>query len=393
MRESKDCRNSFEFDAIWYEAIKHLPRVIQGEVLTSIIEYGLYGETTGEQKQITKTVLTMVKAQIDSRIVKSRRKGGAPKGSHNNPKGRRKELTKTNQELTSELTGTNSELTAVNHKASEQSDIKCITNSQELTSKLTETNFKTNQELTGTNSELTTTQKEQVNSNPVIRPDFSIESPDNQHIKSENGSILRVTPETSENEAIVSHGGLNLFFPDSAKEEKRKEQESSPHTPFKEKEKKKEEIFKEEKIIKKEDSDLEKIIEYFNNAVKDRAIPAVIEITPPRRNAITFIRQKYGMNEIFHVIDMSVESDFLSGRSNRYGNFVASFDWIFNPDHFLKIMEGTYNNRSTPPINQQQTHSYGKDPTSRQSAEIARYKEFEAYISEAIMPPRNQLQS
>ena len=58
-------RNSFIFYDSWWIAIKNLPRDVQGDVLTAIIEYGLYGETTGQLKPIAKAMLAMVKAQID----------------------------------------------------------------------------------------------------------------------------------------------------------------------------------------------------------------------------------------------------------------------------------------------------------------------------------------
>lgn len=58
-------RDSFIFYGSWWEAIKDLPRDVQGDVLTAIVEYGLYGETTGQLKPITKALLTMAKTQID----------------------------------------------------------------------------------------------------------------------------------------------------------------------------------------------------------------------------------------------------------------------------------------------------------------------------------------
>lgn len=58
-------RNSFVFYDSWWIAIKNLPRDVQGDVLTAIVEYGLYGETTGQLKPITKAMLAIVKSQID----------------------------------------------------------------------------------------------------------------------------------------------------------------------------------------------------------------------------------------------------------------------------------------------------------------------------------------
>jgi hypothetical protein len=63
-------RNGFVFYQSWWTAIVNLPRDIQGEVLTAIIEYGLYGETTDNLKPIARTVLELVKPQIDANNTK-----------------------------------------------------------------------------------------------------------------------------------------------------------------------------------------------------------------------------------------------------------------------------------------------------------------------------------
>ena len=79
-------RDGFVFYASWLEAIKNLPREIQGEVLTAIIEYGLYGETTETPKPITKAMLALVKPQIDVNNMRyeNGKKGGRPAKSEIN---------------------------------------------------------------------------------------------------------------------------------------------------------------------------------------------------------------------------------------------------------------------------------------------------------------------
>ena len=78
-------RNSFVFYGSWWDAIKNLPRDVQGDVLTAIIEYGLTGETTGQLKPIAKAMLAMAKAQIDINKVRfeNGKKGGRPKPNDN----------------------------------------------------------------------------------------------------------------------------------------------------------------------------------------------------------------------------------------------------------------------------------------------------------------------
>lgn len=78
-------RNSFVFYGSWWEAIKNLPRDVQGDVLTAIIEYGLTGVTTGQLKPIAKAMLAMAKTQIDinNQRFENGKKGGRKKTGSN----------------------------------------------------------------------------------------------------------------------------------------------------------------------------------------------------------------------------------------------------------------------------------------------------------------------
>lgn len=79
-QKSKKMRKSFVFYACWWEAIKNLPRDVQGDVLAAIIEYGLSGETHEQLKPVTKALLAMVKPQIDMNYQRfeNGHKGGRP---------------------------------------------------------------------------------------------------------------------------------------------------------------------------------------------------------------------------------------------------------------------------------------------------------------------------
>lgn len=94
-------RNSFVFYGSWWEAIKNLPRDVQGDVLTAIIEYGLTGVTTGQLKPIAKAMLAMAKTQIDinNQRFENGKKGGRKKTSNNQ--------TETNPKPSSNQTETN----------------------------------------------------------------------------------------------------------------------------------------------------------------------------------------------------------------------------------------------------------------------------------------------
>ncbi len=71
---------SMSFRREWLDAVKNLPREVRGEVLTAIIEYGIYGVTTEPLKPVTAAMLGMVKGHIDLCRARSAsgKKGGRP---------------------------------------------------------------------------------------------------------------------------------------------------------------------------------------------------------------------------------------------------------------------------------------------------------------------------
>lgn len=86
-------RDSFVFYRSFYDAIKGLPRDIQGEIYTAIMEYGLYGKETENLKPIAQSIFTLIQPQIEAnnkRFENGKKgaeygvRGGRPK--KNNPK-------------------------------------------------------------------------------------------------------------------------------------------------------------------------------------------------------------------------------------------------------------------------------------------------------------------
>ncbi|MGH1520575.1 DUF6291 domain-containing protein [Chryseobacterium sp. JK1] len=81
-------RDGFVFYRSFYEGIKDLPRDIQGDVLTAIMEYGLNGVTTENLKPIARAIFTLIKPQLDANNQKfmNGKGGGRPpkeKPNHN----------------------------------------------------------------------------------------------------------------------------------------------------------------------------------------------------------------------------------------------------------------------------------------------------------------------
>lgn len=89
-------RESFVFYRSFYDAIKDLPRDVQGEIYTAIMEYSLYGKETENLKPIARSVFTLMKPQIDvnNKRFENGKKGGRPKNeneTNEKPKDNQKE--------------------------------------------------------------------------------------------------------------------------------------------------------------------------------------------------------------------------------------------------------------------------------------------------------------
>ena len=78
-------RESFIFYKSFYDAIKDLPRDIQGEIYTAIMEYSLYGNETDNLKPVARSIFTLIKPQIDvnNKRFQNGIKGGRPKPNNN----------------------------------------------------------------------------------------------------------------------------------------------------------------------------------------------------------------------------------------------------------------------------------------------------------------------
>ncbi|WP_018674867.1 DUF6291 domain-containing protein [Riemerella columbina] len=100
-------RDSFIFYRSFYEAIRELPRDIQGEVLTAIMEYGLDGATTENLKPVARAIVTLIKPQIDANNKRfdNGKKGGRP------PKSKTEQKPNDNQTITEQKPNDNQTIT------------------------------------------------------------------------------------------------------------------------------------------------------------------------------------------------------------------------------------------------------------------------------------------
>ena len=89
--------------------------------------------------------------------------------------------------------------------------------------------------------------------------------------------------------------------------------------------------------------DFAKLADYWNERMRDRQIPSVNSISGKRKTHITARAEEYGVESIWTVIDKASASSFLNGSNQRA--WVATFDWVFLPTNFPKVLEGNYDNR------------------------------------------------
>ena len=91
--------------------------------------------------------------------------------------------------------------------------------------------------------------------------------------------------------------------------------------------------------------DFEKLCELWNQQMIENSctIPQIQRITDRRKQAVLSRLREFSKDDILKIIENCARSDFLNGRNNR--NFIASFDWAFLPNNFIKILEGNYNNK------------------------------------------------
>ena len=120
--------------------------------------------------------------------------------------------------------------------------------------------------------------------------------------------------------------------------------------------------------------DFDEIIEFFNQQMTGKTIPQVALKTPERRQAFEQLIAQTGVDKesVKQAIINAAASDFLNGKGQK--GWIADFDWIMVPQHFLKVLENFYRNK-------QVTQTYGttngyQDP--RRGVEASRTDSFAA---------------
>lgn len=105
--------------------------------------------------------------------------------------------------------------------------------------------------------------------------------------------------------------------------------------------------------VKKQIPELE-----FDNLINDfhlkcPELPRLTSFTEKRKKSVLRILETFTSKEISDVFENVHKSDHLSGRRPN-SDWKASFDWIFKPENFIKILEGNYQNKEKIPETQKE---------------------------------------
>jgi hypothetical protein len=84
-------------------------------------------------------------------------------------------------------------------------------------------------------------------------------------------------------------------------------------------------------------------ISWFNGKVQNARIPKIRLFTENREKAVAQVWTQFGADSVNEVVNRAAVSPFLNGEGKKH--FVATFDWIFKPENFLKILEGNFDAR------------------------------------------------
>lgn len=91
-------------------------------------------------------------------------------------------------------------------------------------------------------------------------------------------------------------------------------------------------------VSEKPKIEFQKIVNIFNSVCKN--LPDVQKLTDQRKSAINARVSDYGLSKIGEVFQIVSNNEFLNGNNDR--GWKADFDWVMNPNNFIKILEGKY---------------------------------------------------
>lgn len=92
--------------------------------------------------------------------------------------------------------------------------------------------------------------------------------------------------------------------------------------------------------------DFNRLVAFWNEKMNGKQIPQIIRLSQKRRTMVNARATEYGKNSIRQAIENAANSNFLNGGGNKA--WIATFDWVFAPNNFPKVLEGNYENTGPP---------------------------------------------
>ena len=87
--------------------------------------------------------------------------------------------------------------------------------------------------------------------------------------------------------------------------------------------------------------DVQKVVDEWNK-LQQFGIQPIARMTARRTQMLKARIREYGMEKVMEAIEKVKKSDFLTGRKK---DFIITFEFFINPNKFIKILEGFYDNR------------------------------------------------
>lgn len=122
--------------------------------------------------------------------------------------------------------------------------------------------------------------------------------------------------------------------PNKEKKERKERRQKRAHTPTQKKEK--------EKKLHDADAQFSEVLRLFNRLFLGTGVKPISKMTPDRKKMVAKFISDYSFEDIEPMLRKALDSDLLSGRKD--GGCYISFNWIFDPENYEQLMEGTFDN-------------------------------------------------
>ena len=116
--------------------------------------------------------------------------------------------------------------------------------------------------------------------------------------------------------------------------------------------------------------DFDAFLVFFNRSMEGRQIRPIRKMSNKRKGMVRARIKEYGKEAVVEVIKKAAASDFLNGGS---GSYIATFDWLFKPEKFLKTLEGNYDNNHSNSNSNGRQSNFTNSSSGRRTADDIYY--------------------